>query len=162
MISWKDKFKKPRRLTAAELELELWRPIPGWEQDYYVSNQGRIRRQRRKPKKPFIMKPHLFRHGVAVMTLHRGRKKTLIYVRAKVWEAFGDPTWKNVRYIDPLDPFNCSISNLRGVPADAKRSQAGRRRAPKVQGGLSSSPSKEPEQGHMEVPAGSTADGQVC
>jgi len=79
------------------MEKEIWKPIPGWEQDYEVSNTGKIRsitrviRHKNGTNKTYKSQLRLLRldqHGYYHTQLKRGDKRKVMKVHRAVAMAF--------------------------------------------------------------------------
>ena len=74
---------------------EEWRPIPGWEGWYEVSDLGRVRRSRpwtRQPTRPYGIKALILNdRGYLQMQMSRGSRRTTRKVHQLVTEAFHGP-----------------------------------------------------------------------
>jgi len=110
-------------IEYAELEQggETWRPIPGFEGDYEVSNLGRVRSylawggSKTHKSIPSIKKPRIGSNGYLRVMLQQGRGRTNAYhVHALVAAAFlgPRPTGLEVAHRDG-DRSNASLENLR-------------------------------------------------
>lgn len=103
---WK---KVEPRGPVTPLPGEEWRPVPGWEDRYEVSSQGRVisARQRR------LMKPLANGNGYPVVSFHRDGRKTSQLVHRLVAAAFlpPDPMRPQVNHKD-FDRTNAHVSNL--------------------------------------------------
>ena len=92
---------------------EEWRPIPGWEGEYDVSDHGRVRSWKRSGP-PRVLRPG-FSYGYPYYNLHRvGRKQFVRRVHVLVMLAFvGErPEGLQIRHLDG-DPANPHLSNLK-------------------------------------------------
>lgn len=78
---------------------EMWRPVPGWQTSYEVSNLGRVRSVARKTKSrpgvlrkvpPLVLKPAIVR-GYERVVLQRDKQKVNAAVHRLVLEAFVGP-----------------------------------------------------------------------
>ena len=67
------------------MEKEIWKPVLGYEETYFVSNKGRV-----KNKKGYIMKPYTNAKGYLRLNLSYG-KPTKKFIHRMVWEAFNEP-----------------------------------------------------------------------
>src|SRR5690349_12695799 len=98
------------KLTNEELQAEIWRPIPGFEKFYDVSNCGRVRGVRRWK----IRSPNLTVKGYLHITLFQyGKRFKPIGIHRLVAWAFLGPqeTGIVVNHIDG-NPRNNRLSNL--------------------------------------------------
>jgi hypothetical protein len=99
---------------------ENWRPIPGYEDCYAVSDQGRIARTATYGKNPQprwkIMKPRRKRGGYMVAHLCKDGKDRDLMVHRLVWAAFGGdvPDGLEVNHKSG-DKADNSLSNLEVV-----------------------------------------------
>lgn len=97
---------------------EQWRPIPGYENHYSVSNLGRIRRDHTNThaKAGHIMKLTTSRDGYENVGLSMNGNPTLKRVHRLVWEAFNGPipVGHVINHKDGIKHHN-TISNLEAV-----------------------------------------------
>lgn len=106
---------------------ENWKPVPGFEGYYEVSDLGRVRSCERKvkaslrhvPEKTLtarIVKPFVRGRGYIGVGLWRAGKRTTVYVQRIVLLAFVGPPPGGAAQAshepDP-DPWNCRLDNLR-------------------------------------------------
>lgn len=91
--------------------LEYWRPIPGYEDKYYVSNLGRVKNAKGK-----VIKLQRNNRGYAIYSFNDRGKNTL-YIHHLVMEVYGPhrpaPNYQ-IDHIDGNKRNNC-ISNLEWV-----------------------------------------------
>ena len=111
---------------------EVWRPVPGWEGVYMVSDQGRVKSldrlcvrrggQGALPKKGIVLRQKVTdkRQHLRVQ-LQREGKVTAVYVYELVLSTFSSsrPLGYEVRHLDG-DTTNNSISNLGWVKTPSK------------------------------------------
>lgn len=90
---------------------EAWKPVPGFEAHYRVSNLGRVMSFHHG--KETVLKPHVFKGGQAVVLMSSGKKAGFL-VQRLVLMAFRPvalPRQYQVRFIDD-NPHNCRLDNL--------------------------------------------------
>jgi hypothetical protein len=99
---------------------ECWKPVPGYEVTYAVSNLGRVKRltescTRRRYPAGMILKPTCTKNGYSIVRLVSDRKKTF-YVHRLVMAAFvGEcPPGQEVNHINGQRSDN-RLSNLEYV-----------------------------------------------
>lgn len=92
---------------------EIWRPIPGWEDRYQVSNFGRVRSRRRRGAPGGLRRLANDAFGYRVLSLSRPGARVTKRVHVLVLTAFVGPrpTGHLVRHLDG-DPSNNRLSNL--------------------------------------------------
>ena len=95
------------KLTEQELQVEIWKPIPGFEGLYEVSNFGRVRSAYRKPTfKGRIRRPNLTVKGYLSVVLYKeGKRGSPIGIHRLVAWAFLGP-----------QPSNIVVNHLDGNP----------------------------------------------
>lgn len=113
-------WSEPQELTSPARD-EQWRPIPGWEGLYAVSDQGRVLSVERVVLKksgparllPKVRRTHLSRFGYPSVSLCRGSHYTLCRVHELVLAAFVGPRPEGqvCRHLDG-NPANNALSNL--------------------------------------------------
>lgn len=91
--------------------LEYWRPIPGYEDKYYVSNLGRVKNAKGK-----VIKLQRNNRGYAIYSFNDRGKNTL-YIHHLVMEVYGPHKPAPNYQIDHIDgnKLNNCISNLEWV-----------------------------------------------
>lgn len=91
--------------------LEYWRPIPGYEDKYYISNLGRVKNAKGK-----VIKLQRNNRGYAIYSFNNRGKNTL-YIHHLVMEVYGDHKPAPNYQIDHIDgnKLNNCISNLEWV-----------------------------------------------
>jgi hypothetical protein len=122
--------KQAEMLLAARKEREgmadeEWRPIPGWEEWYEVSNAGRVRSWRHQNGRDRRLTPRLLAgqrqpQGYIQIQLGGRRQRTHILLHRLVLLAFVGPCPPGLqaRHLDG-DPTNNRLENLRyGTPAE--------------------------------------------
>jgi hypothetical protein len=90
--------------------VEEWRPIPGYERTYEVSNLGRVRSLRRATTSGGIRKLRVNRHGYIDVNLSQANRTRTFTVHALVMLAFDGPR-----------PEGYEIRHLNGVQDDNRR-----------------------------------------
>ena len=103
------------KLTNEELQAEIWKPIPGFEGLYEVSDFGRVRSAYRKPTfKGRVRSPNLTVKGYLSVVLYKeGKRESPIGIhRLVAWAFLGPQPAKIV--VNHLDgnPRNNRLSNL--------------------------------------------------
>ena len=118
-------------------ELEVWKPIAGYEGLYEVSNYGRVRRVFRYSR-PYITlcKPKITRDGYFESTLVKDSKPKFIRTHRLVAQAFCDnPDGKReVNHIDG-DKLNNFSGNLEWCTSSENQKHAYKLGLQKVSGG---------------------------
>lgn len=106
-----DEWIKLYPFTLNDLDGEIWKPIPEYEEFYHVSNFGRMKSF--KYKKQRIVKPQLSGGGYLHVGLHRGNKQKIYHVHNLVAKIFlVKPEGKyEVNHIDGCK-LNCYVGNL--------------------------------------------------
>ena len=109
------------------MDIEIWKPVVGFESIYQVSNHGRVKSLTRVAKSElrsdFIVKERILKHGVndmgrAIVVLANGGKNKTRKVHQLVAESFlNHKTCGMKLVIDHIDcnPLNNHVSNLRIV-----------------------------------------------
>jgi hypothetical protein len=89
--------------------VEQWRPIPGWEGWYSISNHGRVRREMRMKGTLVgkILKASPDRKGYLYFNLRRPGTKKRMYAHIAVAVAFIGPC-----------PIGHEVNHINGVPMD--------------------------------------------
>lgn len=127
---------------------ESWRPVPGWEGLYSVSDHGRVRSERRTIRHirgalyertvgGRVMRTSPQR-GYVTVGLHRGGANVTVGVHVLVLEAFVGPRGDNecARHLDD-NPLNNHLSNLAwGSHKDNAADAARNHRIPQRRGEL--------------------------
>ena len=98
---------------------EIWKPIPGYEDLYDVSNMGRVRRACDSNsdngcyKKGFILKGMLWCFGYLKVGLHKNRKQKFYRIHHLVLKAFRGPCPKGMEgsHLNDIKTDNC-LKNL--------------------------------------------------
>jgi hypothetical protein len=95
------------------IELETWRPVPGWEGLYEVSDIGRVRSRRRKGARGGILKMPRAARGFRLVGLSKANRLTSKYVHDLVAAAFhGEkPAGLTTRHMDG-DVLNNLATNI--------------------------------------------------
>lgn len=90
---------------------EVWKPIPGYEGLYEVSDLGRVKSI--KYGKEMILRPGKTRKGYLRVGLYKDEKRKYLYVHRLVWEAFNGPIPKGMQ-INHLseEKTDCRLENL--------------------------------------------------
>lgn len=73
--------------TQLSFDLEIWKPVPGWETMYEVSNHGRVRRR----WSIHTRKTSVNKYGYVTLILHAGTIHKHVTVHALVMAAFVGP-----------------------------------------------------------------------
>ena len=109
-----DEWIKLYPFTLDDLDGEIWKPIPGYEELYHESNFGRTKSLRHK--KPRIIKPQLSGGGYLHVGLNKNNKAKLRLVHSLVAELFlTKPNGKyEVNHVDG-DKLNCYVGNLEWI-----------------------------------------------
>ncbi|MFI9244210.1 NUMOD4 motif-containing HNH endonuclease [Streptomyces sp. NPDC053086] len=97
----------------SEIPEPVWRPVPGYEFDYEVNEQGDVRSLPRQGAKGGLRRPTLAKVGYLKLELwSRGRGESR-YVHEIVAAAFlgPRPIGLEIRHLDG-NPLNCALSNL--------------------------------------------------
>jgi len=97
--------------APATFSIERWKPVPGYEGLYEVSDHGRVLSHRgRAPK---ILRPYSNNSGHLKVAFCDGRRIKQPYVHKLVMEAFvgSPPPGMEVRHLDG-NPANNALSNL--------------------------------------------------
>jgi hypothetical protein len=94
-----------------------WRPVPGFEGFYSVSNAGQVRSEARivngYPVREGLVKPRRDKDGYLTVLLYKGGQKRR-FVHRLVLEAFVGPAPQGmVACHEDGIPHNCRLSNLR-------------------------------------------------
>jgi len=97
---------------------EIWKPIKGYENNYEVSNLGRVKRisSGQGARTGRILKPYGNNHGYFLVGLHNGRSRKRIQVHKLVLQTFvgSFPLGKETNHIDGDKGNNC-LDNLEMV-----------------------------------------------
>lgn len=124
---------------------EIWKPIPGWEGLYEVSNLGKIKSLDRAKKghKGRILTPKITRYGYLSVALSRDNKKKYNFVHRLVAISF-IPNPDNKPYVDHKDnnKLNAKLENLQWVTESENNKFAFDRGRPPVKSWLGKSGSK--------------------
>lgn len=90
---------------------EMWKPVPGYEGLYEVSNFGFV-----KGLKNNILKPYIMPNGYSQVTLYKGKRKTNKYVHRLVAETFvpNPQNLTEVNHKDENKQNNC-VENLEWI-----------------------------------------------
>jgi hypothetical protein len=94
-------------------EAEEWRPVPGWEGLYDVSDHGRVRSLPRKYVPGRILRAPVAKNGYPMVVLKHRERCRYAPVHRLVAEAFIGPlpTRHQTRHLDG-NPLNNNLSNL--------------------------------------------------
>jgi hypothetical protein len=88
--------------------MEHWKPVPGFEADYEVSDTGRVKRTSRGPHtRPGLERKPGYCRGYARFTLSSNGQRRIISAHKLVWEAFRGPV-----------PEGMHINHINGVKDD--------------------------------------------
>lgn len=89
------------------MENEIWKPVLGYEENYFVSNKGRV-----KNKKGYIMKPLNNAKGYLRAQLSFG-KPTKKFIHRMVWESFNGsiPEGMQINHLNEIKSDN-RLENL--------------------------------------------------
>lgn len=81
---------------------EVWKPVPGYESRYMVSNHARVMSLRYKKRKDEVgyLKPILRKNGYVVVNLMKNGKMKQFRLHRLVAEAFLGPTDLTIDHID--------------------------------------------------------------
>jgi hypothetical protein len=92
---------------------EQWRPIPGYERTYQVSDQGRVRSLPRPRTRGGILTRRLDKHGYWIVTLSQDGQAATQFVHRLVAAAFLGPCpeGEEVRHLDGVRT-NAEMRNL--------------------------------------------------
>lgn len=108
--------------SMPEAEAEAWKPIPGYEGIYEVSDHGRVRsldhigrfRDSTRLNRGRVLRPDSKRYGHQYVNLSRDRKQTKAYVHRLVLMAFVGPAPAGMEAChNDGDPSNNHLTNLR-------------------------------------------------
>ena len=90
---------------------EIWKPIPGYENDYEVSNLGNVKTL--KYNKQHLLKPSTLKRGYQVVALYKNSKRKWFLIHRIVWIAFNGPIPKEyeINHKDE-NKLNNSLHNL--------------------------------------------------
>lgn len=114
---------------------EIWKPIPGYEGLYWVSDLGRVKSLKRGKER--ILSPGKTRGGYLYIVLYKNGKGKNCYVSLLVWEAFNGPIpegmqvnhinenkqdnrLENLNLMTPKENSNWGTRNIRRVKAQSK------------------------------------------
>ena len=102
---------------------EIWKPVPGYEHNYEVSNHGDVRSRPRKATAGGVLNPTVGKAGYLWIHLYSDGRRITRAVHQVVAAAFlgPRPMGQEVRHLDG-DKQNCALSNL----AYGTRSENGR------------------------------------
>lgn len=91
-----------------------WRPVPGHETNYEVSDDGRVRSRPRPRTKGGLLRCKVGKRGYLAVSLVSGGRQETREVHRIVAAAFigPRPPGQEVRHLDG-DPLNCNLANLR-------------------------------------------------
>lgn len=102
--------------------METWKPIPGWEDSYEVSDQGNVRSIERKARnrnghrtvKARLLKQSSYQFGHPMVTLNSPTQVARKTVYRIMYEAFNGPIPKGscVQHINS-DRTDCRLENLK-------------------------------------------------
>lgn len=101
---------RPEACAAAE---PVWRPVPGFEETYEVSDRGEVRSRPRAGTKGGFLKPYINKGGYLKITLRSRGHRTDRTLHKVVAEAFlgPRPAGQDIRHLDG-NKLNCALSNL--------------------------------------------------
>lgn len=69
--------------------IEIWKPVPGYEEKYAVSNLGNVKSLNyHREHREKIMKPQVAREGYLHILLTKNGKQKWYYIHRLVWSAF--------------------------------------------------------------------------
>ena len=97
--------------------VEEWRPVPGWETLYEVSDQGRVRSLPRTTRtgswEGRVRKPNILKSGHLQVALWKESRRTTLGIHVLVMAAFVGPRpeGQEVRHLDG-NPANNTLLNL--------------------------------------------------
>lgn len=119
--------------TIESTEVEVWKPVVGYEEWYQVSNRGNVRRhpEKRRPNSPDVLAPGKQISGHLNCNLCVNGKSRVQRIHRMVAEAFLGPPPRDGMHVLHGDgnPENNAIENLRwGTPQENSddRSRHGR------------------------------------
>lgn len=109
-------------ISRFDLPGEEWRPLPGWENAYEVSNLGRVYRRKESgfPRSGRILRAHRLPTGYLTVNLWRDKHKEAVTVHRLMMWAFVGPQAAGVvvRHLDG-NPANNVLDNLKyGTPSE--------------------------------------------
>ena len=80
------------RMAMADDSEEIWKPIPGYEGFYEVSDLGNVRSLNyRRTGKPHLLKGRLKKDGTVLYLFHTNGQTQTFFAERLVWEAFHGP-----------------------------------------------------------------------
>lgn len=90
-----------------------WRPVPGYEATYEVSDDGQVRSRPRRRTRGGLLKSRIGKRGYPVLNLVQDGKQRTHEVHRLIAAAFLGPRPANmeVRHLNG-DPLDCRLSNL--------------------------------------------------
>lgn len=109
--------------------MEIWKDVPGYNGQYQVSNEGRVRSWwfRNKPgRKPRILKANIGANGYYVLGLHHAGSKKNHYVHLLVAHVFlGHEPKNNLIVVDHINniPTDNRLENLQVVTQRINRTK---------------------------------------
>jgi len=121
------KVNDENRFQINDIDGEIWKDVPEYEDSYAVSNYGRVKSKERlittTAGRSYIMEEKIMSlnfggKGYAYITFNRHSKKKSYLLHRLVAELF-IPNPNNLPYIDHIDtdPLNCEASNLKWCTA---------------------------------------------
>lgn len=122
-----NKLNDKNRFDLNDIEGEIWKDVPEFEDNYAISNYGRVKSKQRiiscKNGRTYsvdakILSPNIAAKGYLYITLNKSCFKKSIILHRLVAELFV-PNPNNLQFVDHIDTNlqNCEASNLRWCTA---------------------------------------------